>query len=691
LARMFHRLVAHSCTLLYRRIAFCSAPTVRTHWNVSTLCRLQIGDTAECNSALRTSGNASLAGRYEVFGLSLFALVWISAAAPACAAEIESEADYIRSHYAKFEYRIPMRDGVKLFTSLYVPNDRTQRFPILLTRTPYSVGPYGADKYKDKLGPNLRFSKEGYIFAYQDVRGRFMSEGTFVDMTPHSAKKGPQEVDESTDTYDTIEWLLKHLDNHNGNVGQWGISYPGFYTAAGMIDSHPALKAASPQAPIADWFWDDFHHNGALFLPHTFNFFSSFGKPRPKPTAEGSKKFEHKTPDGYQFFLDLGPLKNADERHLKGEIAFWNEILAHPNYDAFWQKRNLLPHLKNVRCAVMTVGGWFDAEDLFGPLKIYHAVEKNNPGTFNVLVMGPWAHGEWGRGTGESLGNAKFGFKTSDFYRENIEFPFFNYYLKGKGDLRAPEAYVFETGANRWRTFDHWPPTSVKQRNLYLSAGGLLSFESPQDVAEVFDEYISDPAKPVPFTDDVAIGMTREYMTDDQRFAARRPDVLVYQTEVLESDLTLAGPIEVDLWVSTTGTDSDWIVKVIDVFPGTAQDTDPKSNKTPPGGYQMMIRSEVMRGRFRNSYEHPEPFEANKVTKVSLELLDLFHTFKRDHRLMVQVQSTWFPLVDRNPQKFVPNIYQAEKEDFIKATQRVFRSKEHPTALKVGMLESVGQ
>ena len=610
----------------------------------------------------------------------------------AVAQQPDPEADCVRTNYAKFEYMIPMRDGIKLFTCVYVPNDRSQTYPILLTRTPYSCRPYGADKYKDKLGPNIRFSKEGYIFAYQDVRGRFMSGGTFVDMTPHAAdKKSKQDIDESTDTYDTIEWLIKNLENHNGKVGQWGISYPGFYTAAGMIDSHPALKAVSPQAPIADWFWDDFHHHGALFLPHTFNFFSSFGKPRPKPTTEGGKAFEHKSPDGYRFFLEMGPLKNADESQLKGEVAFWNQIMEHPNYDSFWQSRNLLPHLKNVRCAVMTVGGWFDAEDLYGPLKIYRAVEKNNPGVFNVLVMGPWSHGEWGRGTGESLGNAKFGFKTSEFYRENIEFPFFNYYLKGKGQSTLPEAYVFETGANRWRTFDHWPPKATEQKNLFLAAGGLLSFDSPRNGEELFDEYISDPAKPVPFTEDIANGMTREYMTDDQRFAARRPDVLVYQTEALEKDLTLAGPIEMALWASTSGTDSDWIVKVIDVLPGTTQDNDPNPRKVHMGDYQMMIRSEVIRGRFRNSYERPEPFEPNKPTKISLELLDLFHTFKKDHRLMVQIQSTWFPLTDRNPQKFVPNIYKAEKDDFIKATQRVFRSKEHPTHLKVGILKPIDQ
>jgi putative CocE/NonD family hydrolase len=602
----------------------------------------------------------------------------------------ESEAEFVRANYAKFEYRIPMRDGVKLFTAVYVPNDRRQRYPILLFRTPYSCGPYGADQYKTSLGPNLRFAKAGYIFAYQDVRGRFMSEGKFVDMTPQiREKKTPGDVDESTDAYDTIEWLVKHLANNNGNVGQWGISYPGFYTAAGMIDTHPALKAVSPQAPIADWFWDDFHHHGALFLPHAFNFFSRFGLPRPKPTTESGKALDHKTPDGYQFFLDMGPLKNADERYYKGEVAFWKEMIEHPNYDSFWQTRNLLPHLKNVRCAVLTVGGWFDAEDLYGPLKIYRAVERNNPGIFNVLVMGPWYHGGWGRSDGDALGNIRFGFKTAEFYREKIEFPFFDYYLKGKGDLRLPEAYVFETGANRWRAFAQWPPQGLQETNLFLKAGGLLSFQSPEEASDAFDEFISDPAKPVPFIEDTAIGMTREYMTDDQRFAARRTDVLAFETGVLEEDLTLAGPIQAELWVSTSGTDSDWIVKVIDVFPPNEPDNNPNPGKVRMGGYQMMVRSEVIRGRFRNSYERPEPMEPNQVTKISLELLDLCHTFKRNHRVMVQIQSTWFPLVDRNPQKFVPNIYKAEPEDFTRTTQRVFRSKPHPTHLRIGVLDGI--
>ena len=589
---------------------------------------------------------------------------------------------------------IPMRDGVKLFTSIYVPRDTTQAYPILMQRTPYSVRPYGEDAYKEQLGPSMELARDGYIFVYQDVRGTHMSEGTFVNMTPHVPdKQGPEDVDESTDTYDTIEWLLANVPNHNGKVGQWGISYPGFYAAAGMIDSHPALEAVSPQAPIADWWFDDFHHHGAFFLPHTFNFFASFGIPREGPTTERNERFDHGTPDGYSFFLNVGPLKNLEEK-LEEPIPFWTEATQHPNYDEFWQKRNLLPHLKNVSAAVMTVGGWYDAEDLYGPLKIYRTVEENNPKTWNVLVMGPWVHGGWARTEGDRVGNARFGFDTSKFYQENIEAPFFEHFLKGKGELTLPEAYVFETGANRWRRFADWPPAAAKPATLYLRQGGALSFDPPA-AAETpeagYDEYVSDPAKPVPFTEVIDPGMTREYMTADPRFAARRPDVLVYQTEPLERDLTLAGPIQARLWVSTSGTDSDWVVKLIDVFPPDADNPEPNPANVRMGEYQMMVRSEIIRGRFRNSYEHPEAFTPNQPTEVDLELQDVLHTFQRGHRIMVQIQSTWFPLVDRNPQTFVPNIFEANEEDFRKATQRVYRSPEHPTRLEVGVLPGLGE
>ncbi|MFQ5430576.1 MAG: CocE/NonD family hydrolase [Phycisphaerae bacterium] len=607
---------------------------------------------------------------------------------------------YVRARYEKHEYRIPMRDGVRLSTAVYAPRHAGGNLPILLFRTPYSHGPYGEDRYPATLGPNRYLAERAdYIYVYQDVRGRFMSEGTFVNMRPHlDEKKQPTDIDESSDTYDTIEWLLKHVPGHNGRVGQWGISYPGFYAAAGMIDAHPALKAVSPQAPIADWWFDDFHHHGALFLPHAFNFLSVFGRPRPTLTTEWGERFDHGTPDGYRFFMDLGPLKNVNERYFHHDIAFWDDIVAHPNYDDFWQARNLLPHLNRVAPAVMTVGGWFDAEDLYGALNIYRAVEARNPDAFNVLVMGPWRHGGWARGDGDRLGNIGFGAKTSPFYQRQIETPFFDHFLKDRGDLTLPEAYMFETGTNRWRTFDHWPPESATARRLYFHAGGRLAFDTPPDDAAAYDAYVSDPAVPVPFSEDISTGMTRTYMTDDQRFAARRPDVLAYQTGVLDDDVTLAGPVEAELWVSTSGTDSDWIVKLIDVLPPDAGEFDDAhraataalQTRRPLGGYQMMVRSEVIRGRFRDGADRPRPFEPNTPTRVRLRLQDVLHTFRKGHRIMVQVQSTWFPLVDRNPQSFVDNVYLADESDFIKATQRVYHDAAHATRLDVGVLPAVG-
>jgi putative CocE/NonD family hydrolase len=603
----------------------------------------------------------------------------------------QSLGQYIRANYQKRECQIPMRDGVTLFTAVYVPKDASRAYPIMLFRTPYSVGPYGADAYKDMLGPSAAFAREGFIFAYQDVRGKYLSEGEFVNMRPHiDRKSSPTDIDESSDTFDTIEWLLANVPNHNGRVGMWGISYPGFYCAAGMIDAHPALKAVSPQAPIADWYFDDFHHHGAFFLPHNFNFMAGFGRPRPTPSTEGWARFDHGTPDGYQFFLDMGPLKNADLKYFKGDVAFWNEVMAHPDYDEFWQSRNILPHLNNVAPAVMTVGGWFDAEDLYGPLKIYREIEQRNPSTFNVLVMGPWVHGGWARTDGDRLGNISFGDQQSLFYREQIELPFFKFFLKDEDSLDLPEACVFETGENQWRRFDTWPPSPAdgcEGASLYLSAHGALTIdEAPMESSDAFDEFISDPAKPIPFTEAITTSMTKEYMTDDQRFAARRPDVLMYQTDVLENDVTLAGPIQAELWVSTSAEDADWIVKVIDVLPPDAKEPEGFIVMRPLGGYQMMVRSEVIRGRYRNSYEQPEPFVPGEATLVDLELQDVLHTFKRGHRIMVQIQSTWFPLVDRNPQKWVDNIFEADDADFIKATHRVYRSAEHPTRLRVSVL-----
>ena len=607
---------------------------------------------------------------------------------PSTLSAVQSQSDG-KALYNKTEQMVPMRDGVKLFTTVYAPKDTSTTYPIILYRTPYSVAPYGKDAYRDSIGPTPSFQKELYIFVYQDVRGRLMSEGEFVNVRPHKDRKaGPADIDESSDTYDTIEWLLKNVPNNNGRVGMTGISYPGFYTTMGILSAHPALKAASPQAPIADWFMgDDFHHNGAFFLPHAFNFFSIFGQPRPKPTMEFPPRFAHGTPDGYRFFLDMGPLPNADKKHLKGKVSFWNEMMAHPNYDEFWQSRNIVPHLRNVTTTVMTVGGWFDAENLYGALNTYQGIERQNPGIYNTIVMGPWFHGGWHRSEGDFLGDINFGSKTSFYLRENLELPFFNCLLKDKCDRRPPEAVMFETGSNKWKTYEHWPPTNTEARNLYLQPQGGLSFQAPANVPEsTFAEYVSDPAHPVPVTNSIAIGMTREYMVEDQRFAATRPDVLVYQTPILEQDVTLAGPIKVTLLVSTSGTDSDFIVKLIDVLPDNTPDNDPNPTGVKMGGYQMLVRGEPMRARFRNSYSKPEAMVPGKITKIEFTMPDVNHAFLRGHRLMVQIQSTWFPLVDRNPQTFV-DIYRASESDFRKATQRIYHAGANTSYLTVNVLK----
>jgi putative CocE/NonD family hydrolase len=598
-------------------------------------------------------------------------------------------AEYFHAHYTKYEYRIPMRDAVRLFTAVYVPKDATQRYPILLLRTPYTVSPYGSDNYFNPDSSFEKFAKEEFIFAYQDVRGRNKSEGEYVNVRPYlPVKHGPNDVDESTDTYDSIDWLIKNVSGNNGKVGIWGISYPGFYAAMAAIDAHPALKAASPQAPIADWFMgDDWRHNGALFLAHTFGFYSSFGRPRIEPGELKPRlvsQFDRGTPDGYDFFLRLGPLRNFDPALFGLQSGFWQELLDHDCYDEFWKARNIRPHLKNVRPAMLTVGGWFDAEDLYGPLAVYRAIETQSPQTSNFLVMGPWSHGGW-MGEGDQLGNIRFASKTAEFFREKIMLPFFVWHLKGgKDDPMLPKAYVFETGRNQWRRHDSWPPKEAIERTLYFRENGKLSFAPPAG-GQSFDEYISDPARPVPFTDEISPGMIINYMTSDQRFAARRTDVLVYETEILEEDITVAGPIECNLYVSTTGTDADWVVKLVDGYPGDFPDPNPNPSGKHMGNYQQLVRGEPFRGRFRKSFEKPEAFEPGKVTKVSFTMPDVYHTFRRGHRILLHVQSSWFPLVDRNPQRFV-EIHKAVEADFQKATQRVYRSGETPSAIKVQVL-----
>jgi uncharacterized protein len=604
-------------------------------------------------------------------------------------ASLDEDSVYFAQHYSKAEYQIPMRDGAKLYTIVYSPIDQSIKYPILLNRTPYNIAPYGTEKkFNFRRGLSPLFLREGYIFVFQDVRGRFMSEGVFQHMTPFvDEKKSAKDVDESSDAYDTMDWLIKNLINHNGKIGMWGISYPGFYTSCAAIKAHPALKCVSPQAPIADWFFDDVHHHGAFFLCPNFGFFATMDLPRHGLSKDWTEPFHWNTTDAYSFFSNLGPLPNAKKEYFGDSIGFWNDIVAHPNYDDFWQKRNLLPHLKNIKPAILVVGGWYDAEDLYGTFKTYQGIEKNNPEIRNSLVIGPWIHGGWARTDGSYLGNVSFESKASWYYRDSIELPFFNYYLKNKGSIHLAKATMFMTGKNEWKKFDQWPPKNTDEKKLYLESNGKLNFNHAPSVAPSYDEFISDPQKPVPYTEDYFFGMTKEYMTDDQRFAARRPDVLVYETSTINDDITFAGPLMARLKVSTTGTDADWIVKLIDVYPKGTPDNLHTRKGMKMDGYQQMVRSEVIRGRYRKSDEKPVPFEPGKIEDISLELQDVLHCFKRGHRIMVQIQSTWFPLVDLNPQKYVDNIYEAKSSDFIKATQRVYHQTGNESFIEVKILK----
>jgi putative CocE/NonD family hydrolase len=634
-------------------------------------------------------------------------LILLSAAAFAQAptAAPNELAEYIKANYTKREVSIPVRDGVKLFTAIYEPKDKSQKYPILMSRTPYTVSPYGADKFKTALGPDALFAKEGYIFVYQDVRGRWMSEGKFEDVRPDIENKTTKDIDESTDTYDTIDWLIKNVDNNNGRVGLYGISYPGFYTSASSIDSHPSLKACSPQAPVSDWFnGDDMHHNGALFLAQNFSFFTGFGQDRPTPTNNGDYMKPWKgrnTQDGYDFYLKLGGLKEVADYYqtaLGTRIKFWDEMMAHPNYDQYWKDRNILPKLKNIKCATMTVGGWYDNEDLYGALRTYEYIERQNPGIFNVLVVGPWDHGGWSRADGDWLGTAYFGQKTGEYYRQNLEVPFFNHFLKDKGDIAAlKEVNLYDTGSHEWRSFPDYEPTSGTDTALYLTDTGGLSFTQP--TAAGHDEYVSDPMNPVPYTQKITRNYPRDFMTEDQRFVSTRPDVLVYQTEPLTEDVTVAGDVKPSLYISSTGTDSDFIVKLIDVFPDDYQypetgnklpNGQPERVKPPqnsawtvfqPGGYQMLLRGEPMPARFRTSFEKPAALVPNQPTYLPFKMPGVMHTFKKGHRIMVQIQSTWFPLVARNPQKFMPNYKLGTAADFQKATQRVYFGGKNNSAI----------
>jgi len=595
-------------------------------------------------------------------------------------AQNDQDSLWVRENYTKKEIYIPMRDGVKLFTAVYTPKDMSEKHPILMNRTPYSCAPYGADFSGRLTGSHWKYyCRENYIIVIQDVRGRWMSEGEFVDVRPFKKdKKTNNDIDEASDTYDAIDWIIKNLPNNNGNVGVFGISYPGFYSTMAAASGHPALKAVSPQAPVTEWFLgDDFHHNGAFFQMDGFSFYSGFGKPRLKPTTIGPSGFDFKIRDNYEFYLQAGTLKNL-AKMMGDSIKFWKDLYAHPNYDEWWKARNARNAMYNIKPAMLTVGGLFDAEDCYGAWNLYKAIEKQNPGIHNKLVMGPWSHGQWSSRDGTRMGNIQFGSNTALWYQNNIEIPFFNYYLKGKGaDPNLSEATIFFSGENQWHNFNQWPPANISNQPIYFQPNGNLSWNKPT-VSKSSSEYISDPAHPVPYTEDVHFQRTAAYMNDDQRFASRRTDVLTFQTDVLNEDLTLAGPVVADLAVSITGTDADFVVKIIDVFPddfsypnSAAQQGRAGGGSYPMGGYQMLVRGEIMRGKFRNSFETPAAFTPNKIEKVKFDLPDVAHTFKKGHRLMIQIQSSWFPLADRNPQKFV-NIYEADITDFQKAVIKIY-------------------
>ncbi|MFD2565585.1 CocE/NonD family hydrolase [Aquimarina rubra] len=581
----------------------------------------------------------------------------------------EKDAYDVKEYYSKQEVDIVMRDGAKLHTTIYSPKDTSKKYPILMQRTPYSSRPYGETEFRSKIGPNEFLMKEGNIIVYQDVRGRWMSEGVYDNMRAYIPNKKDKQFDEASDTYDTIEWLVNNVENNNGKVGVWGISYPGFYATYSLLDSHPALKAVSPQACIGDFFFDDFHHNGAYLLSY-WRATAVFGYEKTEPVKESWYTFpELKTKDQYQFFLDAGPLSTLDQ-YYKEDNVFWTQLKEHPNYDDFWQKRGIIQHLKDIKPAVMVVGGLFDAEDLYGPFETYEKIEDNSD-NYNIMVFGPWSHGDWARNKKrQAIGNVYFGDDISLNFQKNVETKFFNHFLKGEGDQSTglSEIQIFDTGKKEWNTYDSWPPKNTKKKTMYLSDGALA-----ETAGKEFSEFISDPKKPVPYSEDIKMVFTpRKYMTDDQRFAARRPDVLVYETPVLTEDMTLSGEVLAQLKVATTGTAADWVVKLIDVYPPDAEDTEETQAYLKMSNYHMMVRSEVIRGRFRNSFSKPEPFVPNQKTAVNIKLQDVHHTFMKGHKIQIQVQSTWFPYIDLNPQTFVPNIFKAKASDFKKQTHTVF-------------------
>jgi len=587
--------------------------------------------------------------------------------------------------FVKTDAMIPTRDGVKLHTEIYTPKNAAKKLPLLITRTPYGLADDEAG-YSRLLGLYREMFADGYIFVMQDIRGRYLSEGKFVMGRAPRDRKDAKSIDEGTDTYDTIEWLLRNVQNNNGRVGEAGISYGGRLTAMALIEPHPALKAVSEQATPEDMFLgDDFHHNGAFRLSYGFEYAAMM------ETGKTNFQFEFDKYDTFEWYLGLGPLSNANKLYFHGTLPTWNDFVAHPNYDQFWQKQAFAPYFKDLTLTVpnLNVAGWWDQEDFFGPMKVYELLEKNDTKHNNYLAVGPWNHGGWARTDGTKLGNIDFGSNTSAYFRKYIQAPWFAYWLKDKGTQPVKEAMTFETGANEWKTWEAWPPREgVTPRKLYFHGDGKLSFDVPRpEEANTFDSYISDPANPVPYrtrpVEETYSEGSRWYtwLVEDQRFVQQRPDTLSWKTEPLAENMTVAGDIVAHLFASTTGTDSDWIVKLIDVYP-ERYEADRKM-----GGYELMIADEVFRGRFRKSFEKPEPIVAGEVTPFTIDLHTNDHMFQKGHRIMVQVQSTWFPVIDRNPQKFVPNIFEAKAEDYQMATQKIYRTEQYPSNVEVPVVK----
>lgn len=580
--------------------------------------------------------------------------------------------------FAHKQEMIAMRDGVKLFTVIHSPKEQKEALPIILLRSPYGVN------FQTPTSSYLReLARDGYIFVFQDIRGRHKSEGTFVMTRPPRDSQDPQAIDEGSDTYDTIDWLLKNVPNNNGRVGMLGISYDGWLTSMAILDPHPALKAASPQAPVADMFLgDDFHHNGAFRLSYAFEYVALM------ETGKTNTPFKFDKADMYEWYLKLGPLSNVNEKYFKGKMPTWNDFVAHPNYDEFWQKQALARYLKKAKVPTLNVAGWWDQEDFYGPLQTYASLENQDPSKHNFLVVGPWNHGGWAGGEGKTLGKIDFASATAKYFREQVQAPFFAKYLKDSSGFEVSESLTFMTGRNEWVRSDRWPPANAVTQKLFFHPDGKLSFSPPPEPKEesaAFDSYLSDPRKPVPYRQRPiqptfsAGSQWSTWLVQDQRFVHNRPDVLSWETEPLTEDVVLAGKVLAKLFASTSGTDCDWIVKLIDVHPDSASGD--------MAGYQLMIANDVFRGRFRKSYETPSALASNQVLDYNINLHWTHHCFKKGHKIMVQVQSTWFPLIDRNPQTFVPNIFQAKESDYQTAEQRVYRSPKWPSHVQVQVVQ----